>query len=490
MYAIGAVHFEVRGAFYAPHARAWELLVGAVIGLGLVPACRSRAVADAASVTGLGLIALSVFTYTEATPFPGVMAIPPVLGAALVIWAGCSRTALAGRLLATPPLVFVGLISYALYLWHWPLLAFHYGHTGHAPSVWEGVAIVAASFALAVLTWHFLEKPMRERRAALDRKTLFTMAAAGAGAIAVVAISARATTGFIDRFPPEIRQLTREANKSQLGFQCPKGKLCPINAVGMDARNVLLWGDSHAGAILPAFVDSASATHTGLSTVWRPACPPLFDITASPSRRRAQTCRTANRLAREALASGAFSDVVLVARWNMYLDPVDSFGRPDLSDLRRISDANTSRMSLEENHAVVARSLARTIKAIRDAGARAWIVLSVPNPLVDVPNTMARDLIRGRVPGTGLRDIPTAWHVGNSRAMKDIVTRLAQEHAGSFEVIDPTERFCPADTCLLHIDGRPLYYDASHLSTLGARYAGPLIQPIFDRAGELAGAPK
>ena len=111
-------------AFYLVPARAWELLMGSALALGLVPALRQQSHRETCSALGTLFIAMSVVLYDANTPFPGSNAVLPCLGAALVIHAGHSGTTAVGRLLGTKPVVFVGLISYSLYLWHWPLLVF------------------------------------------------------------------------------------------------------------------------------------------------------------------------------------------------------------------------------------------------------------------------------------------------------------------------------------------------------------------------------
>src|SRR5262249_35408336 len=114
-------------AFYLPPTRAWELLLGSIVAFAPPPARlagRPR-VRDLASAAGLAMIVVPAFAYTPRTPFPGLAALPPCLGTALLIWSngrgeGGAPT-LVGRVLSWRPVVFVGLISYSLYLWHWPL---------------------------------------------------------------------------------------------------------------------------------------------------------------------------------------------------------------------------------------------------------------------------------------------------------------------------------------------------------------------------------
>lgn len=159
-------------AFYLPLARAWELLAGVLLALW-APKVRPGAPQHALGLTGLALIVGTCLLVDKATPWPGVAALAPVLGAVLVIGAGGG---IAGRLLALRPMVWIGLLSYSLYLWHWPLLTFQ---RYLLPGGWPAALAVLLAIGLAALSLRFVERPFRNS-AFLTRRQVF---AAGAGAI-------------------------------------------------------------------------------------------------------------------------------------------------------------------------------------------------------------------------------------------------------------------------------------------------------------------
>ena len=137
-------------AFYLAPMRVWELMLGALLAARLLPRIGSPAVREMLALAGIALIAYAVFGFSPATPFPGSAALIPCLGAALVIYAGeDDGTTLAGKVLSLWPLVFVGLVSYPLYLWHWPLLMFARYWTIVPLTAWQSAAIVTTSFILA-----------------------------------------------------------------------------------------------------------------------------------------------------------------------------------------------------------------------------------------------------------------------------------------------------------------------------------------------------
>ncbi|HJR21579.1 MAG TPA: acyltransferase, partial [Dongiaceae bacterium] len=154
--AIGAFRDPVE-AFYLPHARLWELMVGALLAMGALPAPGNARLRSGAALLGLGLIAMPVLLYSHDTTFPGIAALPPVLGAALVIWSGMGGSSMAGRALATRPLVFLGKISYSLYLWHFPLLAFGFYLTLGDLGRLDTAVLLGFALLISMLSWRFVE---------------------------------------------------------------------------------------------------------------------------------------------------------------------------------------------------------------------------------------------------------------------------------------------------------------------------------------------
>lgn len=185
--------------FYMLPGRFWELAVGSLCALYL----REKAPAnnDALALAGLGLLGWAFASFDEFTPFPSIYALAPVGGTALLILfaGGSSRI---GRLLSLRPLVWIGLISYSLYLWHYVLFA--YARIGQLFVIphWQMGLLIAASFAMAWLSWRFVEQPFRKPRKSStgDRKRVFATAAIAASLLGAVAFAGVQTNGFAARF--------------------------------------------------------------------------------------------------------------------------------------------------------------------------------------------------------------------------------------------------------------------------------------------------
>ncbi len=284
--SLWAVAAKPNAAFYLLPTRFWELMAGALVALGAVPAISDHRWANVFAATGLVLIACAVLFFSSATAFPGAAALLPVLGAALVIHAGTTtQDTVAARLLSMRPMVFVGLLSYSLYLWHWPVLAFARMARGEMLAPSETALLVAVSFVLAVLSWRFVEKPFRERRIAAKRVPLFRAASAAMAAMLAIGVFANATDGWPQRHddyaPPAIAGLERMNLAT-----CFLKEDQPATAwAGADTcRNgdaskprIFLWGDSFAAHLVPGLADELGHR---FQTVQYTAggCPPLLGV--------------------------------------------------------------------------------------------------------------------------------------------------------------------------------------------------------------------
>ena len=205
--SVWGVAHKPSATFYLAPARAWELLLGSLLALNVVPRLPSRTVMEVLSVLGLGSIAWGVVALSAESPFPGANALLPCLGAALVIYTGQDTPTTARRLLGSAPLVAVGLISYSLYLWHWPLLVFAQLWNIY-DLTWLGTALVVGlSFVAAVLSWKFVELPFRKRSVLARRSWLFSAAAAATFLIGSFGLYGYFTHGWPQRIPASVAEI-------------------------------------------------------------------------------------------------------------------------------------------------------------------------------------------------------------------------------------------------------------------------------------------
>jgi len=162
LYSGWMVYAESSAAFFLVQFRAWELLIGTLLAINAIPKLNHRWQAELIGLCGIALIVLSVFLISKLTPFPGLGALAPCLGAAAVIHSGGTTKTLTARMLAVSPIRFIGLISYSLYLWHWPVIVF-YRLFVNEPSNMEKGSLVVACILVATFSWSFIEQPFRSK---------------------------------------------------------------------------------------------------------------------------------------------------------------------------------------------------------------------------------------------------------------------------------------------------------------------------------------
>jgi peptidoglycan/LPS O-acetylase OafA/YrhL len=467
-------------AFYLAPARFWELGLGCL--LALAPRLTLRPMSAAVlALAGLCLIGASWFLLSADSAFPGAGALAPCLGAAMVIAAGASPNAASG-LLGVRPMVFVGLISYSLYLWHWPIIVFAQYAQGRALDGLQGLLVVALSFAVATLSWRLVERPVRRRALLSGRTALFGaagMAMAGACAAGAVIV---ALGGLPGRLPPEVRAIY-EARRDRSPFASDAcftdetngptdrdvrgGKLCSVG-VGAGAPSFIVWGDSHAAAMAPA-VDAAARKYArrGLLAA-RASCAPLIDYQAASSKQaKRDACISHNAAVLDLIRTSRVTLVFLVARWPREVLGAE-YGKEGV-----FFNPNAP-YRITDRSAYVAAALDETLAALARLGVHAVLVMDVPEPGYDVPYALAKAALRHVTPDI---DPPRQVVAQRQRQARAILQAAAAKFGA--DVIDPTARFCDRDRCHVAANGIPYYADADHLTQTAARTLGDLYDPVF-----------
>ncbi|MBI3897638.1 MAG: acyltransferase [Gammaproteobacteria bacterium] len=248
-------------AFYLLQSRAWELLVGALLAVGAFSEIRKRATAEALGVIGLISIAAGVHSYhLHDVPFPGFMALIPGIGAALVIHSGEKWPTITSRLLAIKPVRFIGLISFSLYLWHWPIEI--------AALYWwdpltrmQKLGMMALSFAAAVFSWYFVEEPFRRKPYRFGSVATLSTSAAAMAMLLVVSVLIYPLSVRLWNMPEEAQRMLSVLDSSEASMQ---NGSCFLNAnladfgrfdqkrclpISSDKKNYLLIGDNHAASL-------------------------------------------------------------------------------------------------------------------------------------------------------------------------------------------------------------------------------------------------
>ena len=465
--------------FYLLPTRAWELGLGAMIALGLPPVVKSRGVAEAAGAIGLLLIIGSVVLIDESTPFPGLAALPPCLGAAAIIWAGQNRQTVSGTLLSGKVLVWFGLISYSLYLWHWPVLVAARligGSDILPPAIAAGC--VALSVVLGWASWRFIERPFRNSKSGQWQPRWRIFAAATAAMALVLAVSAVSflAKGWPSRVPQQAyAQFIEVEGEPELAKKCMNWKLdnpqpCSFGAQKSGPPDYVFWGDSHAGAILDGFDQRFAEQGQSAVAHTYSGCGPLPSITYISPIIAADCDRAkAHTLAQiDTRYSGA--TIVLVARWALLAEGVRVPGENG-ADIR-LKRNGEAMVPISQNAQLLEEGLDDVVAHLRANGHEVWLVSSVPEHGLSMPRLMARAAMMGRPvtmesDGMGQQAITAAQHQARTANSARILADVAKRHGA--KVIDLGAILC-AERCRLSAEGQSLYRDDDHLSSFGAKW--------------------
>jgi peptidoglycan/LPS O-acetylase OafA/YrhL len=465
-------------AFYLFQFRAWELLVGVIVAFGRIPSPSNYGRANILSAIGLLLIVVAIIGFDEKTAFPGVSALLPCIGAGLVIHSGVQSRPLINQLLSQRGPVFIGLISYSLYLWHWPLIVFARYYALRDLDPLETVTLTAATFACAVLSWRFVERPFRTPANVPVRSYVrfFTISAAVTGLLAGMGIVIVQSKGLPGRLSPETARMAEAAIDFEQNWQgCvddanprfPGLAHCAIGNPDTAGKVFLVWGDSHARALKNAIDRMASDSGRSGLVVWGGGCPPLFDIAKHESAATPATdkvCTLKNELVRNLLKSSKKIDaVILIGRWSYYT--ASSGVGADSQNRIRLAPASSSKTVVADQEKLFADALLATVKQLKEFGVSVYLVEQVP----EIPNFDAHRI------GVMLRKGDLSPIMLNELTLIDYaeVTKRQGPAMRAFEsactlygahLLATHRYFCREGQCSALADGLPAYFDNNHIT--------------------------
>ena len=443
--------------FYLLPARAWQL------GLGCLCALRSPGArwtsAGRGIVAGLGaaLVALALMGVDWLGTEPLWHSLAAASGTVLLIAANTHRESWTARLLGMRGMVGLGLISYSLYLWHWPINVLARYWLIREPTTAERFAILAVSLALAVASWRWVERPFRQPAMPIGRVI------AGVAGLSVILVSAAAIFIAFDGLPARVPELASRFNAQvNSNYRCPPSEAiafgalygCPINPApgGTDRADVVLVGDSHAIMYAPAL--AAALRARGMSGILAPSndCLPTVDVNVS------QVCAAtmdANLAAAERLPDVKL--VILATFWHHLSQPLVVRGGAAIQS---------------RGWEAIRPAFEATIARLRRAGKQVAIVGPLATPDVDLASIAGRELAFGRP-----IDVP----LSRDRASFDREYEAVEQWLGSRAdviFIDPRRVQCDRLRCAFTQADVPIFADSNHLAVSAA----PMFAPIFAAA--------
>lgn len=434
-------------AYYMLPSRAGELLVGALLFLGMDGRRIGSAMANAAGLAGLALIAGSLAVLDEKGGFPGVRSIIPSVGAALLILGGSHQAGLLSKALANPVARAIGFRSFSLYLWHWPVLAFYrYGYG--EPTLAGGIACAAAMLVLTEITYRLIETPFRT----YSPRWLLTKAAPiFATSLAVVAMSyvLIQNKGLI----PSASSKSYLVQLNQHDFNTKAASKFPFNCqmfqndpklwtqdrclIGDKSKpaETLLWGDSNAAHYVGYLKAVGESSHFAVRNISHSSCPPVRELKGLVPPAQQKSCQEFNDKA--FAESKNYRTVIIGAAWENY------------------AKAN-GRTQFE-----------KTVAELASNGNQVIIALNVP--VFDELDRMcsAKSI---RFPGMDCASKSVLVSTSDSDTNTYLV-ELASRYP-NVSTFGVREQICKDGVCSAYQDGALLYYDRGHLSMVGSEQIG------------------
>jgi hypothetical protein len=429
--AFGQIRPDV--SFYMFPTRAWELGIGALVALGVYPKGLGVRTQRFLAILGLALISMAIVVVRPNTWFPAPAALLPTIGAALLLAYG--RNGPTSALLSSRPFVWIGDISYSLYLWHWPIITFYRLQTGVELNLVETGCLIAASIAAAAVTRLLVEEPFRKRLVRMPRSGVVVGGVAALVLLTAVSLGSAAKPISLQPLSPEVIRVAALADydtTADYRHQFRKGecfmgeadkqtfnKVCL--SLDPDRQNWVIFGDSHAAQYWRAFAELWPEKNVIQATA--SGCRPLIDSTG-PERCTAMVDFVLSDL----LRPGNVDGVVLAGRWRG-----------------------------EEVPALLA-----TVREVKARGLDVVVIGPTVEYDGDLPLIMARAQLAGSNHGIEKRQLADRARL--DRQLGPLVRSEGATYVSQFDAE------CPEGTCIfLDGTGSPIHFDYGHLTLSGAR---------------------
>lgn len=484
--------------FYSPLTRFWELLMGSFLayislhkitfGQNVIWRCntllgnivpntvtgnRVTFLRDFQSILGISLIGVAVLLLNKERLFPGWWALLPTVGAYLIISAGTkawfNRKVLSHRLL-----VWVGLISFPLYLWHWPLLSFARIIGSETPSREVRIAAVLVSIVLAWLTYKLLEKPIRYGQYSKTKVFILCVMMFGVGFIGHNTDERNGLSFRLKGFESSLQEIKSvvESTDGCKSIIPVKSRYCLISDPSVPPT-VALIGDSHSNRLYSSLYWRYQSIGENLLQLGGGGCLPFWDIetgsVGNPNNCAAQMRPQLDYV----LGSESIKTVIFMHRGPVYIEGIDinSKNRIFIKDLLNPNDL--------DGKTIYAKALTETIK--RFAHAKKRIILIIDAPEFDFDPMSCVDAIR---PMSSIfkdrLDCRLIKQDVDKRNYAYIeITKLVAKSFDNVKIVNLQDALCDKDFCYGVKDGKLLYKDSDHLNPFGAEYVAKQLWKQF-----------
>ena len=478
-------------AFFSPLTRMWELLSGCLLAYlvsSKPPAFEAfnaklgsiKLIRHAISLLGLVLLLLGAILFDQDMLYPGVWALVPVLGTCFIIFTG-NQSWINTSVLSNRFLVWIGLISFPLYLWHWPLLSFARIMEGSKPDWQIRAVLFAVSFVLAILTYHFIERPIRFGRNLRFKTYVLIMAMSLLGALGLATYSQ-------DGFKSRTTDKAIEAQLTDLKFDIPDSEGWYCQDMNHDSPrchstgpspSVVVIGDSHALTIYSGLRERFTAKGQDIGLYGASdGCPPLLNVVIQDQGGDFRNClKKGTQAVQRVIADAAIKEVILTSRGPMYTT-AKGFGDVELEQFGSwVLHFDGEDKGVRSNEEVFALGLTKTLDALLAAGKKLTFLHDVPELGFDIRSCFAfRPMtITSRVVSPCA--VSRKEFEARTEAYRAMVNKILLQRP-EIKVIDLSAALCDEKWCWGARDDTLFYIDDDHLSHRGADY---VVRKLWDK---------
>lgn len=443
-------------AYYSPLGRSWELLVGAMLAyFQKYNIFTSAKFENLKSSLGLALIAIGLILTKPEQNFPGFMALLPTIGTALLISAG-NNAWINRRILSLQPMVFVGLISYPLYLWHWPFISFAYIIFGGL-SFKMALLCMLASFLAAYLTFIWVEKPLRTKWNEVGKVRILAVSMVG-----ILFIGVLISTNYIK---PRLGYINTPTKNEWDFIKTTAHNFDEKNGNGVyllgknKEQNTILIGDSH----LVHYAERINKILSGGAALYAGGgCIPIINVMTDDPRRSG--CEEQLNKALGAANNPKVEKVIIGGAWFVYFINKDDY-------FFTKEDGEKVSIKSKEGQSLALNSLVNTINKYVSSGKKVYLILGSPTDGKFNPFNAH----------TRINGLTANQYVTISKLQIDLNSKISEvaQQAGA-KVINPMDYVCKQDKCLFtDKDGTPIYKDEGHFNPDWARNNASFIDQIF-----------
>ncbi|MGL5665153.1 MAG: acyltransferase family protein [Shewanella sp.] len=461
-------------SYYLIQSRAFEFLIGAFLAIMV---CKKKISMDLpmgfwqfTGIAGMVSLAFLSFYLNENDIFPGLHALVVTIASALVILSGVSKTSIVSYILSLRPMAFIGRLSYSLYLWHWPVLAF-YRYYFISFTIVDAIICGVITVVLSFVSWRWFETPLRNSKIGNLWVYLFYLILP-IGGIVMIAKTIVSQDGYPDRFSNSVQEIFRQSSYT---FDDDKKRRPQVvdsypfesTVIGNIKKPITayVWGDSHAGHFR-SFVDvlgkkqGFSALYGGLG-----GCPPILGHDLIKYGQPEKECSKRNNEIALKLTELKPSMVFLAGRWAMYTETTRAIG--EKGSRVYLGDKTDYSESIDNSRRALKEGLEQTISHLIGAGIKPILFEQAPAYSFNPSNCLIKKTTYAWMKGISC-DLPLNVMLERQEAANTIIYEIAKKYP-QVKVIPVVSLLCDETSCKSQLNNTPLYFDNNHLNYEGGR---------------------